>query len=92
LVNGENKLKAEEMDLIKAVTDKLKKIKEDEIKQVEKNLQAQIAEEKAKVNVQAEKVMQLVDDETKLKDHSKCVDNRVSRKFVILIFIIFRIR
>ncbi len=92
MVNGENKLKAEEMDLIKAVTDKLKKIKEDEIKQVEKNLQAQIAEEKAKVNVQAEKVMQLVDDETKLKDHSKCVDNRVSRKFVILIFIIFRIR
>ena len=75
-----NKKKLEEVQLLRAVTHRLKTMKEKELKQAKKDINKQIKLEKDKANLNAQAVMKLVDKKERLKDFSKCVSDRLLSK------------
>jgi hypothetical protein len=76
LLNNSKK-SLEEVQLLKAVTQKLRSLKQGEIIKSKKIIQREIKLEKEKANLNAQAVMNLVDKREKLLDFSKCNSIRI---------------
>jgi hypothetical protein len=72
-----NKKKFEEVQLLKAVTQKLQSLKKKDISIAEKRIKKEIKLEKEKANLHAQAVMTLVDKKDRLLDYSKCVNVKI---------------